>query len=187
MEYNKIRDKVFNKYPTTDLDGNRISLSYKFTRENSLIIRRGITELSRIEYELSDLSNINFIDDTAISFTFLIKDSSDSGKIWTSKKTFLDLERAKKENNPYYRLQDMLIIEMDLSKFINYSKESFLVDGESRAKVKVTETIDTLSEILHHITYLVDSTENEIKPTDRDATTNRGYPGLAKFEIIDDE
>lgn len=187
MEYDKVRNKIFNKYPTSDLDGNPISQGYKFIKDGNVIIRRGLTDLSRIEYELSDLSNINFIDDDAISFTFLIKDSSDSGKIWTSKKTFLDLQRANGENNPYYRFQDLLIIEMDLSKFINYSKESFLVDGESRAKVKVTETIDTLSEILHHITYLVDSTENEIKPTDRDATTNRGYPGLAKFEIIDEE
>lgn len=186
MRYDSVRNKVFSKYPTNDLDGNPISQGYKFIKDGSLIIRRGLTDLARIEYELSDLSNIDFIDNDRINFTFLIKDTSSNGKIWTSKNLLSDLRIAKDENNPYYRSQDLLILELDLSKLINYSKEDFLTSGETRAKVKITETIDTLEEILEHISYLVDSTESEIKPTDRDLRTSKGYSGLAKFEITDE-
>lgn len=186
MRYDTVRNKIFNKYPISDLDGNPISQGYKFIKDGNVIIRRGLTDLSRIEYDLSDISNINFIDNDLINFTFLIKDTSSDGKIWTSKELFYDLKAAKDENNPYYRAQDLLILELDLSKFINYSKEEFLRNGEDRAKVKVTETIDTLNELLEHISYLVDSNENEIKSTNRDIKTPKGYSGLAKFEITDE-
>jgi hypothetical protein len=185
MRYSRIKDISLNSYPFFDEDGNPFPNEQKYYLSGDQIIRRGIYEENIIDYPIANLSNIQYLDNDEIRFNFIIIDADDETQIWTSKSFYNDLVLAQNENNPYFNEKRVAIVRIKLNEFSNYSKDVKFIAGEEIAKVSITQTIDSIEDVLYHITYLCDSTEREIRKSEVEDLTPNGYTGLVGFQIID--
>ena len=100
-------------------------------KSNSTALLKGVFDKNFIELKIVDPSTTNYkvFDSSNINFTIKVGNST-----YIPSHLFSDLKKAFDEGNPYYTVNDIITVELDLSKTLSY------IDGKYGAKVE-TNTI----------------------------------------------
>ena len=100
-------------------------------KSNSTALLKGVFDTNFIELSIINPATINYkvFDSSNINFTIKVGNST-----YIPSHLFSDLKKAYEEGNPYYTINDIISVELDLSKTLSY------IDGKYGAKVE-TNTI----------------------------------------------
>jgi len=92
--------------------------SYSIKNKSTALLN-GVFDKNFIELTIIDPSTINYkvFDSTNINFTISVGNS-----IYIPSHIFSDLKKAYDEGNPYYTIKDIISVELDISKTLDYNK-----------------------------------------------------------------
>lgn len=95
--------------------------SYSIKNKSTALLK-GVFDKNFIELTIIDPSTINYkvFDSENINFTITIGNS-----IYIPSHIFSDLKKAYEEGNPYYTIKDIISVQLDLSKTLDYNKNKF--------------------------------------------------------------
>lgn len=137
MNYTLLQDQP-NVYPSVE--------SYKSTTDS--IIVNGLVETNTVTFPKFDISSIKTYD--SISIRFLVEFN---GEIWTSKTFYDDLQLAISENNPYFNLNNVPKVNIDVDAIL--TRMGKFSNQEEYAEVSVLSSIDTVEKVLKHMDWVV--------------------------------
>ena len=208
MEYSKLRDKFFGKYPTTDYDGNELPVDYEFIRKGNFIIRRGRTTEAQISFPIESVDNIKVPDDDTpknpLTFRFLIRFDEDDNDIWTSRVYLDDLKAALKDNIPYFSISRSNIVDIPFEKagssenqpYSRYYKfeepytntsnfKAVTLSGLERdVGVDMKGNLNTKESLIRHIDWFADNDRKELRPANESDKNGDGVSGIGSWEIL---
>lgn len=139
-------------------------------KSNSTALLKGVFDTNFIELGIVNPSTINYkvFDSSNINFTIKVGNST-----YIPSHLFSDLKKSYEEGNPYYTIKDIISIELDLSKTIDY------ITGKYGANVDTT----TFNSVGSSISDVSGSTQIQVNTTITKGTNTRF--GLAGVKHID--
>jgi hypothetical protein len=152
-----------NNYPSNDTGIQKSK--YVTTRSNNIILF-GKYSKNEKTYPLLDPSKFNIVPVQNASFRFII--NFGSSKSYTSIGLYRDLIKAYEERNPWFSVNTVPRVNLDLFFLKEYHKKNKFKVTEAYCETEVITTLDEDVDILQYINYLVSKSKNdiEIKPVD---------------------
>ena len=156
MEYTKFSD-FQNKYPT-DRD-----VSHSYTSNDVTSVKyTGIYPQNFINITLESINDVKIgslkSSNTSEDINFIVRFDGDE---WTSNSFKSLLQRGTRENNPYFKKSDVVIVNVDYGMLSTYYSK--FKGMEDEANVKVLKTITEKADMFDHISWMV-SQSDTIRP-----------------------
>jgi hypothetical protein len=140
-----------NNYPSNDTG---IPKSRFVSTRLDNIVLRGKYEENETFYPLLDPVKFNITPIPNTTFRFII--NLGSPKAYTSQGMYDDLIKAYEERNPWFSVQTVPSINLDLFFLKQYNLKNKFKVTEAYTETKVIQTLDTDEEILEYINWIVE-------------------------------
>ena len=152
-----------NNYPASDT-GKKKS-DFVSTRQNNIVLS-GKYKQNEKTYPLLDPSTFNIVPIQGTFFRFII--NFGTSKSYTSQTLYRDLVTAYEERNPWFSVNTVPKVNLDLFFLKEYHKKNKFKVTEAYCETEVITTLDEDTDIIQYINYLVSKSKNdiEIKPVD---------------------
>jgi hypothetical protein len=158
-----------NNYPANETG---ISKSNFVSARLDNIILRGVYEENEVTYPLLDPVKANIVPIPDTNFRFIINLGAPTA--YTSQGMYDDLIKAYNERNPWFSIQTVPNVNLDLFFLTEYHKKNKFKVTEAYSETEIITTLDNNEEIISYINWLVskDVGDIELKTIDELGTWN---------------
>jgi hypothetical protein len=157
-------NEIGNNYPAAQMG---LAKSNFVKTELKNIVLSGIYDENTVKYPLINPIDMDVKQIIGTDFRFLIKDIA-TQQLYASETMYSDLIKAYEERNPWFNVNSVPTINLDIQFLSQYHMINKFTITEAYSDVKVTRTIDKDDEVLQYIDWIVkpslNTDEINIKP-----------------------
>jgi hypothetical protein len=147
-----------NNYPANEMGLPKSTFVFD---ELDNIVLRGIYEENEVKYPLLDPVKANIIPIPNTNFRFIINLGAPTA--YTSQGMYEDLIKAYEERNPWFSIQNVPNINLDLFFLTEYHKKNKFKVTETYSETEISTTLDNNEEIISYINWLVSKSVGDIE------------------------